>query len=82
METSLLDLSGGEYARVNLAFTLALAKIFNTPLLLLDETLSSLDEDIADVVFTSIKRHFNNIPVISILHQVSSEGDFDEVIKL
>ena len=82
METSLVALSGGEYARVNLAFTLALAKIFNTPLLLLDETLSSLDEDIADVVFTSIKRHFNNIAVISILHQVSSEGDFDEVIKL
>lgn len=82
METTLEALSGGEYARVNLAFTLALAKIFNTPLLLLDETLSSLDEDIADVVFTAIKKHFKNIPVISILHQVSSEGDFDEVIKL
>lgn len=76
------SLSGGEYARVNLAFTLSLAEIFKTPILLLDETMSSLDEDIADVVFLSIKKHFKTIPVISILHQVQSEGDFDQVIKL
>jgi DNA repair exonuclease SbcCD ATPase subunit len=79
---SLGSLSGGEYARVNLAFTLSLALIFKTPLLLLDETLSSLDEDASDVVFASIKKHFKNIPVITILHQVTSEGDFDQVIKL
>lgn len=76
------SLSGGEYARVNLAFTLSLAEIFKTPLLMLDETMSSLDEDVADIVFLSIKKHFKNIPVISILHQVQSEGDFDQVIKL
>jgi len=76
------SLSGGEYARVNLAFTLSLALIFKTPLLLLDETLSSLDEDASDVVFASIKKHFKNIPVITILHQVTSEGEFDQVIKL
>lgn len=82
MNCDLKFLSGGECARVNLAFTLSLAKVFNTPLLLLDETMSSLDEDIADIVFTSIKKHFKNIPVISILHQVTSEGEFDQVIKL
>jgi DNA repair exonuclease SbcCD ATPase subunit len=76
------SLSGGEYARVNLAFTLSLAEIFKTPLLMLDETMSSLDEDVADIVFLSIKKHFKNIPVISILHQVQSEGDFDQVVKL
>lgn len=76
------SLSGGEYARVNLAFTLSLAEIFKTPLLLLDETMSSLDEDVADIVFLSIKKHFKTIPVISILHQVQSEGDFDQVVKL
>lgn len=79
---TLASLSGGEYARVNLAFTLSLALIFKTPLLLLDETLSSLDEDASDVVFASIKKHFKNIPVITILHQVTSEGEFDQVIKL
>ena len=78
----LSSLSGGEYARVNLAFTLSLAEIFHTPLLLLDETMSSLDEDAADTVFSSIKKHFKTIPVISILHQVTSEGEFDQVIKL
>ena len=81
-DCSLTSLSGGEYARVNLAFTLSLAEIFNTPLLLLDETMSSLDEDIADVVFLVIKKHFKNIPVVSILHQVKTEADFDQVIKL
>lgn len=79
---NMTSLSGGEYARVNLAFTLSLAKIFKTPLLLLDETLASLDEDASDIVFASIKKHFRNIPVISILHQVTSEGDFDQVLKL
>jgi exonuclease SbcC len=76
------SLSGGEYARVNLAFTLSLAKIFKTPLLLLDETLSSLDEDASEIVLTAIRKHFRDIPVICILHQVTSEGDFDQVIKL
>lgn len=82
MSCSLDSLSGGEYARVNLAFTLSLAEIFKTPLLLLDETMSSLDEDVADIVFLCIKKHFKTIPVISILHQVQSEGDFDQVVKL
>lgn len=76
------SLSGGEAARVNLAFTLSLAEIFKTPLLLLDETMASLDEDVTEIVFSSIKKHFSNIPVISILHQVTSEGYFDQVIKL
>lgn len=82
MDCSLSSLSGGEYARVNLAFTLSLAQMFKTPMLLLDETMSALDEETADMVFKSIRRHFKQIPVISILHQVTSEGYFDQVIKL
>ena len=82
MDCTLSSLSGGEYARVNLAFTLSLAQMFKTPILLLDETMASLDEETADIVFKSIRRHFKHIPVISILHQVTSEGYFDQVIKL
>lgn len=82
MECTLSSLSGGEYARVNLAFTLSLAQMFKTPILLLDETMASLDEETADIVFKCIRRHFKHIPVISILHQVTSEGYFDQVIKL
>jgi len=82
MDCTLSSLSGGEYARVNLAFTLSLAQMFKTPMLLLDETMSALDEETADMVFKSIRRHFKHIPVISILHQVTSEGYFDQVIKL
>ena len=44
MECDMQYLSGGEKARVILAFTLALSEMFNTPLLLLDESTANLDQ--------------------------------------
>ena len=81
MQCDLNTLSGGELARVILAFTLSLAEIFNSPLLLLDEICASLDEEMTTIVFTSIKEHFKDIPILAISHQCT-EGIFDKVIKL
>jgi DNA repair protein SbcC/Rad50 len=81
MECDLMMLSGGELSRVVLAYTLSLAEIFNTPLLLLDECTSSLDEDLTSVVFDSIKENFNGKLVLIIAHQVIS-GTFDNLINL
>ena len=81
MMCDLTSLSGGELSRVILAFTLSLAEIFDTPLLLLDETTASLDEELTTIVFTTIKEHFRNIPILSISHQCT-EGIFDKVVKL
>ena len=81
MECNLNMLSGGELARVVLGYTLALAEIFNTPLLLLDECTASLDQEMTGIVFDSIKEHFNGKVALIIAHQVVS-GVFDKVINL
>uniref|UniRef100_A0A6C0CYZ2 Rad50/SbcC-type AAA domain-containing protein n=1 Tax=viral metagenome TaxID=1070528 RepID=A0A6C0CYZ2_9ZZZZ len=81
MECDLNTLSGGELSRVILAYTLALAEIFNSPLLLLDECTASLDETSASNVFETIKEHFNNKMCIVIGHQMVA-GMFDHVISL
>lgn len=81
MEIELNMLSGGELSRVILAYTLALSEIFNTPLLMLDECTSSLDEELTNDVFSSIKEHFSEKNTLIIAHQVVT-GTFDNVILL
>ena len=81
MECDLSMLSGGELSRVILAFTLALGEMFNTPLLLLDESTASLDQEMTSVVFESIRENLDGKLVVVIAHQVT-EGEFDNVIKM
>ena len=80
-DCELTMLSGGELSRVVLAYTLSLAEIFNTPLLLLDECTASLDQDLTNIVFTSIKENFNGKMILIIAHQVVT-GIFDKVLTL
>jgi len=81
MECDLTTLSGGELSRVILAFTLALGEIFQTPLLLLDESTSSLDQESTSVVFETIKDNYRGKLVIVIAHQIT-EGIFDKVLRI
>jgi|SaaInlV_165m_DNA_1040744.scaffolds.fasta_scaffold00118_29 DNA repair protein SbcC/Rad50 len=81
METDLTPLSGGELSRVILAFTLALAEMFNTPLLMLDECTSNLDQELSNIIFETISENFSGKQTIVVAHQVV-EGCFDKVIKL
>jgi len=81
MECDLNMLSGGELSRVVLAFTLALGEMFNTPMLLLDESTASLDQEATTVVFDAIKENFKGKMVLIIAHQVI-QGVFDKIIKL
>jgi len=81
MECDLNMLSGGELSRVILAFTLALGEMFNTPILLLDESTASLDQEATTLVFDSIKENFKGKMVLIIAHQII-QGVFDKVIKL
>lgn len=71
-------LSGGETARVTMAFTLALSEIFDTPFVMLDETTSSLDEEIGSEVFSYIKSRLSQKLVIIVAHQVT-KGVFDRI---
>jgi len=81
MESDINMLSGGELSRVILAYTMALAEMFNTPLLLLDECTSSLDQELTETVFTAIRENFNGKLTLLIAHQVVT-GVFDKIIKL
>jgi DNA repair exonuclease SbcCD ATPase subunit len=80
-ECDISSLSGGEMSRVVLAFTLGLAEIFNTPLLLLDECTASLDQDLTSVVMEGIKNNFSSKLVIVIAHQLVT-GSFDRQVCL
>lgn len=81
IEHDLSMLSGGEMSRVILAFTLALAEIQNSPLLLLDECTSSLDQELTLSVIDGLKENFGEKLVLLIAHQVV-QGAFDTVISL
>lgn len=81
MEADLNMLSGGEISRVILAYTLALAEMFNAPLLLLDECTSSLDQELTGLVFDAIRENFNGKMTLIIAHQVVT-GTFDKVLIL
>jgi exonuclease SbcC len=79
-DSDLQNLSGGELARVILAFTIALAEINNVKLLLLDECVASLDQESTGQVIDTIKANFKGV-VICIAHQTMT-GVFDHVIEL
>lgn len=81
MESDLGMLSGGELSRVILSFTMALAEIFNSPLLMLDECTASLDEELSTEVINSIREHFNGKLVLLIAHQ-ATEGVYDQVVRV
>jgi ABC-type transport system involved in cytochrome bd biosynthesis fused ATPase/permease subunit len=81
IEHDLSMLSGGEMSRVILAFTLALAEIQDSPLILLDECTSSLDHELTSSVIDGLKENFGEKLVLLIAHQVV-QGSFDKVVNL
>ena len=81
MEADINMLSGGELSRVILAYALALGEMFNTPIMLLDECTSSLDQELTGTVTDSIREHFTGKLVLIIAHQVV-KGQFDKVITI
>jgi ABC-type transport system involved in cytochrome bd biosynthesis fused ATPase/permease subunit len=80
MQCDLSLLSGGEQARLNLAFILAFAHVFHSPLLLLDECTSNLDQELTEIVLEHIES-MRISKVILIAHQVV-EGNFTQTLRL
>lgn len=74
-------LSGGERDRVILAFTLTMAEMCSSQLIILDECISSLDQENSDNVFRCIKSQCKNRLTILVAHQIVT-GIFDTVIEL
>lgn len=75
------SLSGGEGDRISLALMLALNFVSNSPLILLDECVSSLDGDLKEKCIEAIKL-IPNKTVICIDHDDGLEGFYDSVINI
>lgn len=80
-ECDINDLSGGEADRVSLALTIALARMSDSPIVLLDETVSSLDATTKDVCIKSIRYSLADKVCLVVSHDTVS-GLFDGVMKL
>jgi len=74
------DLSGGEGDRVSLAMTLALSQMSNSPFMLLDESLASLDADLQERCLESFKTNMKKT-ILSIEHE-SIEGYYDNIFHV
>ena len=73
------SLSGGEKDRLSLAVTLALNYIRQSPILMLDECMASLDGINREKCLRAIKKYASNKRVINICHE-TIEGFYNEVI--
>lgn len=73
------QLSGGEVDRISLALTLAFNFVFNSSFLLLDECMSSLNENFRNLCLKELKKF--NKTIIAVNHE-DIEGYYDNVIRL
>ena len=76
-EFELSSLSKGEKSRINLAFLLTLNNFTNSKLILLDESIGSLDAQLCDDILEILRQQ--NKMVLVIAHQVNT-GIFTEII--
>lgn len=74
-------LSGGEMARIVMAFTLAMADMSNARILMMDEPTASLDQELCSAVMAGVRTNFSDRLVLIIAHQVVS-GEFDRTMTL
>ena len=79
-EVELNSLSGGEYDRVSLAIMLAFNNISKSNIILLDESISSLDSDLTNDILEKLKENMTDKRIIVVAHQLST-GVFDQIIN-
>jgi len=80
-EMKLNGLSGGEKARVAIAFNLALCEIFDSPIVMLDEVTANLDADLAETVCECVKQAAPDKIVLVVAHQCV-DGIFDSILHM
>ena len=75
------SLSGGESDRISLALLIALNYVSNSPFILMDECVSSLDGDLKENCISCIK-NIEDKTVIIIDHDTTMEGFYDQVLEI
>ena len=79
-EVELTSLSGGEYDRVALAIMLSFNKISKSNMILLDESVASLDADLTNDILNTLKENMIDKRIIVVAHQLNT-GLFDQIIN-
>ena len=74
-------LSGGEKDRLSIALTLTLSSLLNNPIIMFDESMSSLDEEMRERCLDLIKKHASDKILINICHS-TIEGYYNNIIRL
>lgn len=75
------DMSYGEKDRVSMAMTIAMNKIMNSKIIILDECMSSMDEALRVKAIESIRKHLSDKIVLNVCHGMVS-GYYDQVTIL
>lgn len=75
-------LSGGEQDRVSLAMTLAMAQIYNSKCLILDECLSSLDSTTCDDILFKLQERLSTNTLVFVISHQANTGLFDSVVEV
>lgn len=78
--TSIGDLSGGEFDRVTLASVCGINNMLNSPILLLDESLASLDSETNTEIISFLKELSENKLILVCSHEAVT-GIFDEIVR-
>jgi DNA repair exonuclease SbcCD ATPase subunit len=78
---SIDQLSGGESDRISLAFILAINEMMNSPILMLDECLASLDGETNTDIFELLRDIANNKLILVVSHE-ATRGIFDNIITI
>ncbi len=75
------DLSGGEKDRCSLALTLALNTLNESNIIMLDECLTSLNEELIHEILELLRELSKNKLILIVSHQIIT-GEFDKIIQL
>ena len=79
-EVELSSLSGGEYDRVSLSIMLSFNHICKNDMILLDESIASLDAELTNDILEKLKESLTNKRIIVVAHQLST-GIFDQIVN-
>lgn len=79
--TDIDEVSGGEYDRIVLAYQLALNSIYNSPILLLDEAFTAVEEELFLIAMDALKVVAKEKLILVISHG-ANQGVFDQVIEV
>lgn len=78
--SSINELSGGEFDRVTLASVCGINSMLNSPILLLDESLASLDSETNTEIISFLKELSENKLILVCSHEAVT-GIFDEIVR-